>query len=81
MHVAQDEASEAAEPTFMRGRGPQGLRAFSMAASEVSNTSIAGEHMVVHLPPGISKVCQPSAQACLTCHKPEVQNTFGSAVV
>ena len=52
----EEDTSRQAPGSFMQGKGPQGLRALSMAGSEVSNPNFVGAHMVVRLAPGIAKV-------------------------
>ena len=41
---------------MLRGKGPRGLRAASMAAGQVQNPNLMGQHIVVSLRPGASKV-------------------------
>ena len=41
---------------MLRGKGPRGLQAASMAAGQTSNPNLMGQHIVIRLRPGASKV-------------------------
>ena len=56
-YVCEQSQQQPQDQEMLRGKGPRGLRAASMAAGQVQNPNLMGQHIVVSLPPGASKVC------------------------